>query len=50
MNHAAKGVTNKDFQLARKIEEVIQWQPAKEAESALEGTPDDPRFKYIKYD
>ena len=43
-------VTNKDFQLARKIEEVIQWQPAKEAESALEGTPDDPRFKYIKYD
>ena len=50
MNHAAKGVTNKDFQLAWKIEEVIQWQPAKEAESALEGTPDDPRFKYIKYD
>ncbi|MGH8479164.1 MAG: 4a-hydroxytetrahydrobiopterin dehydratase [Gammaproteobacteria bacterium] len=50
MNHAAKGVTNKDFQLARKIEEVIQWQPAKEAESALEGTPDDPRFKYVKYD
>ncbi len=50
MNHAAKGVTNKDFQLARKIEEVIQWQPAKEAESALEGTPDDPRFKYMKYD
>lgn len=50
MNHAAKGVTNKDFQLARKIEEVIQWQPAKEAESALEGTPDDPRFKYLKYE
>lgn len=50
VNHAAKGVTNKDFQLAKKIEEVIQWQPAKEAESALEGTPDDPRFKYIKYD
>ncbi len=50
MNHAAKGVTNKDFELARKIEEVIQWQPAKEPGSALEGTPDDPRFKYIKYD
>ena len=49
MNHAAKGITNKDFELARKIEEVIQWQPATEGGS-LEGTPDDPRFKYIKYD
>ncbi len=48
-NHAAKGITNKDFELARKIEEVIMWQPAKEGGS-LEGTPDDPRFKYIKYD
>jgi 4a-hydroxytetrahydrobiopterin dehydratase len=49
MNHAAKGVTDKDFELARKIEQVIQWQPGKEG-GALEGTPDDPRFKYIKYD
>jgi 4a-hydroxytetrahydrobiopterin dehydratase len=47
--HSAKGVTNKDFELARKIEEVVQWQPAQEG-GALEGTPDDPRFKYIKYD
>jgi len=50
MNHAAKGITDKDFQLARKIEEVIQWQPGVEEGSALEGTPDDPRFKYIKYE
>ena len=49
VNHAAKGITNKDFELAHKIEEVIMWQPAKEG-GALEGTPDDPRFKYIKYD
>jgi 4a-hydroxytetrahydrobiopterin dehydratase len=49
MNHAAKGVTDKDFELAKKIEEVIQWQPGKEGGS-LEGTPDDPRFKYIRYD
>ena len=49
MNHAAKGITNKDFELARKIEDVVMWQPAKEGGS-LEGTPDDPRFKYIKYD
>lgn len=49
MNHAAKGITNKDFELARKIEDVIMWQPGQESGS-LEGTPDDPRFKYIKYD
>lgn len=50
MNHAAKGITDKDFELAKKIEEVIQWQPAAAEGSALEGTPEDPRFKYIKYD
>jgi len=50
MNHAAKGITNKDFELARKIEEVIQWQPGKTEGSSLTGTPDDPRFKYLKYD
>jgi 4a-hydroxytetrahydrobiopterin dehydratase len=49
VNHAAKGVTNKDFELAHKIEQVIMWQPGTEG-GALVGTPDDPRFKYIKYD
>jgi 4a-hydroxytetrahydrobiopterin dehydratase len=49
MNHAAKGVTDKDFELARKIEEMVQWRPG--PDSALEGTPaDDQRFAYIKYD
>ncbi len=48
-NHAAKGITDKDFELARKIEEVVMWQPGAEG-GALVGTPDDPRFKYIKYD
>lgn len=48
-NHSAKGITDKDFELANKIEQVILWQPSKD-EGALEGTPDDPRFKYIKYD
>jgi len=48
--HTAKGITDKDFELARKIEEVVQWQPAKDG-GALEGTPtDDLRFAYIKYD
>jgi 4a-hydroxytetrahydrobiopterin dehydratase len=50
MNHAAKGITEKDFALARKIEEVVMWQPGRESEPVLEGTPDDPRFKYIKYE
>ena len=50
VTHTAKGVTDKDFELARKIEEVVGWQPGKQG-GALEGTPnDDPRFKYIKYD
>jgi 4a-hydroxytetrahydrobiopterin dehydratase len=50
MNHAAKGVTDKDFELARKIEDVVMWQPGRDEAGALEGTPDDPRFKYLKYD
>lgn len=50
VTHVAKGVTDLDFELARKIEDVVQWQPAKEG-GALTGTPnDDPRFKYLKYD
>jgi 4a-hydroxytetrahydrobiopterin dehydratase len=48
--HSARGITDKDFELAKKIEEVVQWQPALAEGSALEGTPSDPRFKYIKYD
>jgi hypothetical protein len=43
MNHAAKGVTDKDFELAAKIEEVVAWQPAREG-GALTGTPADARF------
>jgi len=48
--HSAKGITDKDFELASKIEEVVQWQPGK-TRGALEGTPnEDARFKYLKYD
>lgn len=50
MNHAAKGITHKDFELACKIEDVIMWQPGKEDGSNLEGPPDDPRHKYLNYD
>jgi len=47
-NHAAKGITDKDFELAARIEDFVQWQP--EADASLEGTPSDQRFSYIKYD
>ncbi|MBB3769848.1 4a-hydroxytetrahydrobiopterin dehydratase [Angulomicrobium tetraedrale] len=51
MSHDAKGITERDFQLAKKIEDVVGWQPGTEADSALEGTPrGDLRFAYIKYD
>jgi 4a-hydroxytetrahydrobiopterin dehydratase len=50
MTHSAKGITSKDLELAKKIEEVVCWQPAKDGKG-LEGTPDnDLRFAYIKYD
>ncbi len=48
--HSAKGITDKDFALAKKIEEVVQWQPGGEG-AGLEGTPQgDLRFAYVKYD
>ena len=37
--HSAGGVTAKDFELARKFDEVAMWQPR--PGSALTGTPDD---------
>ncbi len=35
--HSAGGITDKDFSLARKIEDLALWRPEKG--SALEGTP-----------
>lgn len=35
--HSAGGITNKDFELARRIENVALWRPAEGG--ALEGTP-----------
>ena len=50
MTHSAKGITERDLALAKKIEEVIQWEPREEHPGILEGTPDDPRFKFLKID
>ena len=35
--HSAGGITDKDFALAKKIDEVVLWRP--QAGGALEGTP-----------
>lgn len=35
--HSAGGLTDKDFRLARKIEDIVLWRPEKG--SPLEGTP-----------
>ncbi|WP_034992038.1 4a-hydroxytetrahydrobiopterin dehydratase [Beijerinckia mobilis] len=47
--HTPRGITEKDFALARKIEDVIFWQPSRDS-GPLEGTPSDPAFAYIDYD
>jgi len=51
MSHDAKGITVRDFALAQKIAEVVQWQPGAAEDAPLEGTPaGDLRFAYVKYD
>src|SRR6516162_8274747 len=42
--HSHGGITDKDFALAKKIEEVVLWRP--EAGSALTGTPN--KFVQVK--
>lgn len=42
--HSAGGITDKDFALARKIEDMVLWRP--EPGGALEGTPN--KFVHIK--
>ncbi|MGH9255064.1 MAG: 4a-hydroxytetrahydrobiopterin dehydratase [Vicinamibacterales bacterium] len=37
MTHSAGGITDKDFELARRIEDIVLWRPP--AGGALEGTP-----------
>ena len=48
--HSAKGITDKDFALAQKIEETVLWRPGPE-DGGLPGTPEsDQRFAYLKYE
>ena len=47
--HEAGGLTERDFALAAKIESVVMWRPGTEPGAVLEGTPDDPRYRYLQY-
>ncbi len=49
MSHDAKGITERDFALAGKIEELLLWQPGKDG-GPFQGTPQEPRYAYIRYD
>jgi 4a-hydroxytetrahydrobiopterin dehydratase len=44
MTHSAGGITDKDFALAQRIEEVVLWRPA--PDSPLQGTPN--KFVHVK--
>ncbi|MBX2839188.1 MAG: 4a-hydroxytetrahydrobiopterin dehydratase [Gammaproteobacteria bacterium] len=44
--HSENGITELDFELAEKIEQVIGWVPPEG--SSLSGTPDDPKYRHLK--
>lgn len=44
--HDAKGITDLDFLLAAKIEEMILWRPG----APFSGTPQDARHAYVTYE
>ena len=46
--HKPKGITDKDFALAARIDVVIGWRP--EASDPFTGPPDDPRHAYLRED
>lgn len=46
VTHSEKGITNLDIELAKKIEEVVLWQPGLEP-GGLTGTPDNDRHRYL---
>ena len=47
--HDEGGITNKDIAMAKKIDELLSWNP-KEDDGPLEGIPDTVEFHYLKKD
>jgi 4a-hydroxytetrahydrobiopterin dehydratase len=45
-SHDVDGITERDFALARRIDELLGWRPG--ADDPFSGTPDDPKFAYLK--
>jgi 4a-hydroxytetrahydrobiopterin dehydratase len=45
--HSAGGITDKDFALAAKIEELVTWRPSRDS-GPLEGPPKD--HEHVKHD
>jgi len=45
-SHDVDGITERDLALAGRIDELLTWRPG--AGDPFSGTPDDPRFAYMK--
>lgn len=43
--HSAKGITELDFELATKMEELVSWTPGEG--SSLSGTPENPKYAHL---
>ena len=46
-SHDVGGVTLRDITLAKKIDDLIKWNPRSE-DGPLEGTPDEDQYRYLK--
>ena len=46
-SHDSGGITLRDIALAKKIDEIIMWNPSEE-NTPLEGTPDEDQYRYLK--
>ena len=46
--HDAEGITDRDFALAEKIEEFVDWSPDESGHDRLPGLPENSDFTYIR--
>lgn len=46
-SHDSGGITSRDIALAKKIDEIIKWNPSGE-DTPLEGTPDEDQHRYLR--